>query len=654
QQLTHLGAIGPFDIFGLTTILGVGIVGFVAIVGFTRHTRHQRLTMRRTLLGVGAFMVVGLAGLVGATLFAEDDLRTGNRAARSGLDAFRNGELFAAADLFDVAARSLSNAERALAMPWAQPSRLVPVAAQHRTAMADLSDAGADAASRIAAVLRIADYDALSPSGGRIDLDAVRALQAPLRALEAALGRLDRGLTAADSDWLFPSIGDRLARLRRDVSRQYTAAGNATAAVEQAPAMLGADGPRRYFIAFTTPAEARGSGGFMGNFAELTADAGRLSLSDFGRTLELNAAGGRRTLTPPDDTYLANYGSFIYADQRTLTIGPQAWSNITTSPHFPSVARTIDELYPTSGGGPIDGVFMLDVLTVSRLMELTGPVDLDDGTTIAADGAVRYLLAEQYRTTDTAERVDALETIARTTVERLLDLDLPGPARLGELLGPMARQGRLAAWAERSDEQDVFRRLGTAGELPTVVNIGEGSFAPGSFGDGLSVTLTNATGNKLDHYLDGAVDYEVDIDRDNGIVDGTITLTLTSTAPTTGWPDGVIGNDLGLPPGTNRTYVTIYTALQVVSMRIDGTDTPFTPGSEQGWQRASTPIDLAAGDSVRIVLTVQGFIAPDDDYRVTVRSQPTVRPFPFDVIVDRRQLRGSPVIEAGYTQLSIR
>ena len=44
-------------------------------------------------------------------------------------------------------------------------------------------------------------------------------------------------------------------------------------------------------MAFTTPAEARGLGGFMGNYAELTATDGQLGLTDFGRTAELNAGG---------------------------------------------------------------------------------------------------------------------------------------------------------------------------------------------------------------------------------------------------------------------------------------------------------------------------------------------------------------------------
>ena len=38
---------------------------------------------------------------------------------------------------------------------------------------------------------------------------------------------------------------------------------NVVMAVQVAPSMLGADGERRYFIAFTTPAETRGLGGSM-------------------------------------------------------------------------------------------------------------------------------------------------------------------------------------------------------------------------------------------------------------------------------------------------------------------------------------------------------------------------------------------------------
>ena len=60
------------------------------------------------------------------------------------------------------------------------------------------------------------------------------------------------------------------------------------AAAEVGPALLGADGPRRYFVAFTNPAEARGQSGLMGNWSELTIDEGRIELTDTGRTAVLD------------------------------------------------------------------------------------------------------------------------------------------------------------------------------------------------------------------------------------------------------------------------------------------------------------------------------------------------------------------------------
>ena len=56
--------------------------------------------------------------------------------------------------------------------------------------------------------------------------------------------------------------------------------------------------PRHYFIAFTQPAEARGLGGFVGNYGELTAIDGDIELTRSGRIRELIAAPGadQRTL----------------------------------------------------------------------------------------------------------------------------------------------------------------------------------------------------------------------------------------------------------------------------------------------------------------------------------------------------------------------
>ena len=44
--------------------------------------------------------------------------------------------------------------------------------------------------------------------------------------------------------------------------------------------LLGQDGPRTYFVAFTTPAEARGAGGYMATWAELREMAKAATIRD--------------------------------------------------------------------------------------------------------------------------------------------------------------------------------------------------------------------------------------------------------------------------------------------------------------------------------------------------------------------------------------
>lgn len=661
QVAARLDGIGPLDRFGLTAILGVGVVLVAAGFGFRRHTHHQRVIMWWVLGGAGMYFAVSLVGLVVSSVLAESDLREGNREARAGLEQFKAGNLIDAAESFANASTRFADANSHLSQPWTQPARLVPVVAQHRDAAAALTGDGAAATARIADVLRVIDYSALSPTDGRIDIDAVAALEAPLREMADAIGSLDDTLDRADSEWLLPVVSNRIDSLRDEVAKQRRGADNAVAAVEHAPAMLGADGTRTYFVAFTTPVEARASGGFMGNWAELTIDDGVIEMNRFGRTLELNDVPGQRTLPDATDEFVANYGTFIFSDREQRIVGPEAWSNITTSPHFPTVARIIADLYPQSGGTEVDGVFMLDVYAIARLMSISGPVNvqLADGEPLqlTSENAAQYLLTDQYATTDETARRDALEIVARTTLDQLLSTTFPAPPQVAELMSPMAREGRLTAWATREAEQDVFQRLRIAGELPEVVTplTADGtpelsSFGDTAFGDGFTFAFTNATGNKIDNYLDGTATYDVVVDRGRGTVDGTITLTIRNSSPTTGWPEGVIGNELGLPVGTNRTWLSVYTALPITRYTVDGREQGVRPTTERGWWVASNVFDIDADDSITVVVTVRGFIDDNDEYRLTVRNPPLVRPFTIDVTLDGTMLY-VPFNTAGITEL---
>jgi hypothetical protein len=207
---------------------------------------------------------------------------------------------------------------------------------------------------------------------GVIDLTAIELLEVPFRDTSAALARTDDVIEESRSPWLLAPLGDRVGELHDEVTDLVGQTERAADAVALAPSMLGAEEPRTYFVAFTTPAESRGLGGFMGTFAELRADGGRLSVIRTGQTTELNQGlGADAPVLDMPEEYLARYARF----GASIDGGPVSadfWSNVTMPPDLPTVTDVIAQLYPESGGAPIDGVVALDVEAVARFLEITG------------------------------------------------------------------------------------------------------------------------------------------------------------------------------------------------------------------------------------------------------------------------------------------
>ena len=195
----------------------------------------------------------------------------------------------------------------------------------------------------------------------------------------------------------------------------------------------GANGTRHYFVAFITPAELRGAGGFIGNYGELTAVDGRVRLTRTGPIRDLvNAAppGARRLLGPAD--YLRRYGGQRPADY---------FQDLTFSPHFPFDADAIEQLYPQSGGEKLDGVISIDPTGLAALLRFTGPIVVPGlDTPLTSANAADILLRQQYvRFGNNLERKDLLVEASRITFERLTTGSLPAPRQLAKVLGPMVR-----------------------------------------------------------------------------------------------------------------------------------------------------------------------------------------------------------------------
>jgi hypothetical protein len=400
-------------------------------------------------------------------------------------------------------------------------------------------------------------------------------------------------------------------KLDHDVVENATRADNAVLAANLAPDMLGGSGVRHYFVAFTTPSEARGLGGFMGNWAELTIDNGHITMSNFGRHTDLSSGGanpGERKITGPAE-FIKRWGRFGFVDPVDGTTGVVPWANITMAPDFPSVAEVIAELYPQSGGRQIDGVFYVAPEAMAKLVGITGPIQVDGvASPITAANFVQFIVKDQYLITANDQRIELLDVIAHTVVEKLFAGTLPAPAELARLFGPLARQDRLMGWSPIPAEEALLQSVGMAGAFPQL-----------NGADGLAVTIDNAGGNKIDAYLDVDVNY-VAVRGSGGNTTGNATITLTNNAPPSGLPKYVISNAVNVPDGTNHMFINVYSALAVTDVKLDGEAIGMEPSTAFGWNAAATFLDLAPGQTRTLTLQLRGKLAPGA-YRFVTRTQ---------------------------------
>lgn len=604
-------------------VVAAALLAPVAWSGYRRLRGKTRKRIHAAAFAAGAVVApVALVGLV-ALAVARPGLERAVDRAGKGLDAARAADQAGAARHLEAAGEGFAHAHGALGAWWARPALALPVLGPHLRALRVVADTGIDLAGAGRQVATATDLGGLRIEGGRVPLDRIVAIQAPLRRASAevtgALARLRR----ARSPWLVPPVADRLAdnvaRLT-DADRSLRASRDVVGVL---PRLLGGEGPRRWFLAIQTPSEGRGSGGFIGNYGEIVADRGQLDLARFGRIGELNTGGdpAARVLTGPADV-LPRYERFDVAT---------TWQNVTLSPDFPSVTRVIAGLYPQSGGRPVDGVIAVDPAGVAALLRLTGPLTVPPWPVpLTAKNAERILLYDQYAELPDSERVDFLGAASRLLWQRITSSRLPPVPKILDALGPAVAGKHLMVSAVDGQEDAALGRAGINGRL-----------APPRGGDALAVVTQNASGSKIDWFLRRRVDYRPTYDPETGKLSARLDVTLDNAAPPAGLPDYLIGSSLlpPLPRGTNRLYLSVYTPLGLSGARLDGAEVTVESEVEAGRKVYSIYVDIPPQGRRVLQLDLAGALAPGTAYRLGLRAQPLVAPDRVSVTLEGRPPR---------------
>jgi hypothetical protein len=279
-------------------------------------------------------------------------------------------------------------------------------------------------------------------------------------------------------------------------------------------------------------------------------------------------------------------------------------------------------------GEQLDGTITTDPVALSYLLEATGPVTMPDGRVISADNVVSFTENEIYFLIpdDDVARDQYLQQIAEASLKAVLSGEAD-PRALLDALGRAAGERRLLVYSDRVNEQAELAASAIGGALP------------GDAGPFAGLATINGGGNKLDYYLDQGLSYRVVGCLPDGGRRVEITATYKNTAPGDGslplYIDARGDRPLtpeGLPPSGNgdhffftQVYATAESSL--VSAVRDGKPIAMEQGREQGHRVFRAGLEVKAGDTTSVVLTVD---EPPTSGELRTFVTPLVKPVSVD------------------------
>jgi hypothetical protein len=435
--------------------------------------------------------------------------------------------------------------------------------------------------------------EAIKPVGGRIDASALIGLTDAAAAAATSATAAAKSVDSIDRTPLLGIVASAVGQASDVFSEAASAVDGLSRASQLMPTMLGQNNPREYLLLVQNNAEWRSLGGISGTAILLKVEDGSVTLSATESATSLSHGG----LAPTVD--LSTDLEAIYGTKPT-----RYFHNLTQIPDFTVDGPIAREMYAKSTGIDVDGVFAVDPVGLSYLLNATGPVRLPTGDVLDSANAVSFLLNDVYLQYSDPSAQDAVFAGAAGAIfQELLD----GKGSAGPMISALARAGsehRFFMWSADPSEQAVIDGTTIAGPLPAT------DARTARFG----VYLNDGTGSKMSYYVrpDVSITWGACGSASTpGQRDISLSVKLTSDAPSdaaTSLPWYITGGGLyGTPPGIAKVIPNVYLpeGFELVSAQASDGGT-FTEAEYQGRRVLTFSTDLLPGASTTFTVNVRG------------------------------------------------
>jgi hypothetical protein len=553
---------------------------------------------------------------------------------QEGLD-LATDDLSEATQRFESARGKLASASDALGSdPLVFAASRLPWIGSQADAATDIAAIGVDASDMgMEAAAAMRTYQAMRDAqGGSLSERVVPVLEAVepnVATIEEKFAAVQESRRHIAEDGLLSPLSSAVGQLDDHMEEMESRLADYRRAAAMAPKVLGYDGPQTYLVLAHDNTEILGTGGFILVYGFLTFDNGRLERLSFDDVGSINpnwppATNGYIDPPRPLQTYL-------------LRDWPMGLAEASWWPDFPTAAQNAIEIYHTNSGTqePIDGVIGVNFLTLERLLEVLGPMTVEEyGATVTSQDVIEKTLIITHPQGARPWETDRYDFVGYLAEDVIASTLTAGPSKWASMLSALRSVGR---------EKNLLLYHTDPAVQRMIADFGWDGGLEGTGGDYLMVVDSSLRSTKLNLVVEPRIDMDVSIDAEGN---ATNVVTVAYANDYSAWSEGKDPHLAGLVVGDGslplygdylRLMVPEDTSLREV---VEG---ETLVGAEDTWSEDGKavlarffllPLDASKELAFTYAVPLVVYMGEDfQEYRLFVQKQPGTRAIPLTITI---------------------
>lgn len=367
--------------------------------------------------------------------------------------------------------------------------------------------------------------------------------------------------------------------------------------------LLGDNTPKKYLVLFQNNMELRPTGGFIGSFALLTLDGGRLS--DITVSDVYSADGQLKGHVDPPIPIkdILGEGGWYMRDAN--------WD-----PDFPTSASKIEWFLDKEINTQVDGVIAIDLHLVQNLLEVIGPITLSDFSKVITSENLYQTTQEEVENEffpGSTKKSGFLTALSGQLITELENLEGNKKSQTLIKIYESIEEDHIQVFIHDTNIQNIFNRLGYDGAIDTSINCGIRCLW-----DKYGLVDANLGVNKANYYIKRTQDLYISLGKEK--ISHELLVTYTNSA------NQILGN-----AGRYKSYTRLIIPQEAVvaNVRIyeiggEYKDLEYKIEDLNGRREIGFLLEVMPSSSVRVQIAwnlPQKYLSNGGEYRLKISKQ---------------------------------